>query len=145
MRLSNFIVKSSIELMSGELNWDLHNGVKFKGLELVPPENAAVMRWRALNIKNPSGSFENRHSGLDIWFRDLSFLKIGPRDDELPLTEDTCVADILLVDPDVKNDDPYLRIANTADGNSSFHLLFAFQSRRSIEIGARIAELQPIL
>jgi hypothetical protein len=145
MKLINFYLDTSIELNSEGLNWDLHNFADFTGLELVPTENAAVLRWRAPKVENPWGSFQNKYAGVELWFRNLEFLKIGPRDEELPLTEDTCVADILQVDPAIQAEEPRLRAINAVEGgNGQFHLCFVFQSGRTIEIGSQRVELVPV-
>ncbi len=38
-------------------------------------------------------------------FKNLHFLLVGPRDEEMPMSEDSCVAAVLMVDPAVEHDD----------------------------------------
>jgi hypothetical protein len=78
---------------------------------------------------------------MELIFRDVLFLHMGPRDRELPMTEDGCVARILKVDPKVQNDEPHLREILYLD--ESFRLAFQFQSGRVIEIEPVTVELVP--
>jgi len=143
MKLKNFDVSSSIELQSGGLFWDLHNIANFDGMELIPRENAAVMRWSvATPTTNPWGCYENKFAGMELYFKKLIFLQIGPRDDELPMSEDRCVSTILKVDPNVQQDDPQMR--QLLEPSDSFRLLFQFQSARMFEIDSDSVELVPL-
>jgi hypothetical protein len=77
MRLENFEVRSSIELQTGNLFWDLHNFADFLGLELIPAENTAVMRWSVPSESNPWGCYENKFSGMTLRFKNLQLLHLG--------------------------------------------------------------------
>ena len=142
MRLQNFEISSSIELQSGGLFWDIHNFANFDGLELIRSENAAVMRWSVPTASNPWGCYENRFTGMELHFKNLLFLLVGPRDAEMPMSEDSCVSAVLMVNPAIKHDDPYVR--QVQEITNSFRLAFQFQSRRVIEIESEIVGLVPI-
>lgn len=142
MRLLNFHLSSSTSLESNGLSWDIHNCAIFRGLSLIPQENAAVMRWRNPSASNSWGCVDNGFAGMQLYFKDLLFLNIGQRDDEMPMKEDWCVSDVLQVDPKSTNAEPYLRQVLTM--TDSFRLLFLFQSARAIEIESKTAELQAI-
>src|ERR1700675_1367717 len=140
MRLTNFEISSSIELQSGGLFWDLHNSADFDGLEIIPSENAAVMRWRVTTLApNPWGCVENKFSAVELRFEKLIFLNVGPRDEELPMSEDRCVSDVLRVDPNIVHEQPHMR--QVQDLRDSFRLAFSFQSARVIEIESDIVKL----
>jgi hypothetical protein len=139
MKLLNFAIDSSIELISNGLIWDLHNCGKVDGLDLLVNENSVLMKWTAAYPWSGHGS---NFSGVNLLFKDLYFLEIGPRDDELPLTEDNCVADLFQVAPEGRDRDPRLRALY--EWTSDFHLFFQFQGRRTIEIGSRTVELIPV-
>ena len=141
MRLENFEIHSAIELRTQNLIWELHNFAHFLGLELIPAENVAIMRWSVPSAPNPWGCLENKFSGMTLHFKNLQFLNIGARDKDLPLTEDTCVSDVLKVDPGNEGVDPYLRACR--DWSDSFRLIFQFQSGRVIEIESETVELVP--
>ncbi len=137
MRLGNFQIASSLELpFEGEL-WDLHNGANFLGLQLLPSDNTAVMNWSSTTPPRLLG----RH-GVKLLFEGVQFVQISARDTAWPLTEDTCLADILKVDPNLPHADPRLRAIS--DFSDHFRLLFCFQSRRIIEIGSATVKLIPV-
>jgi hypothetical protein len=142
MKLENFeIDPSSIELQTGSSFWDLHNGFSFSGLELIPGENAVVLRWNSRRGSNRSGILDVKLSEMSLRFRNLQFLHVGARDGDLPLTEDTCISYILKADPNIVHVDPYRRAPRDWKPGDSFRLVFAFQSRRIIEIESETVEL----
>jgi hypothetical protein len=65
VRLENFEIVSSIELRCDGEIWDLHNRAHFRGLQLLPNDNAAVMSWSSANSCTLSG----RH-GVQLFFND---------------------------------------------------------------------------
>jgi hypothetical protein len=140
MRLVNFEIISSIEMSSDGVIWDIHNCGHFNGLELLREENAILMKWIAGDY--PWFGQAKNFSGMNLLFKDLFFLEIGPRDDEMPMTEDTCVESLLKVTPEDREKDPYLRAVY--DFSTDFHLFFHFQSTRNVEIGSRTAHLIPV-
>jgi hypothetical protein len=142
MKLSNFEITSSIELQSGGLFWDLHNFANFQGLELLPTQNIAVMSWSVPEGLNPWGCYENKFAGMKLRFTGLQFIRVSPRDKDLPLSEDTCVSDILRVDPRIEHVDPYMRAV--LEMTDHFCLAVCFQSRRIIEIESDKVELIPV-
>lgn len=142
MRLQNFEISSSIEFQSGGLFWDVHNFASFDGLDLIRAENAAVMRWGVPTGSNPWGCDENKFTGMELHFKNLLFLSVGPRDEEMPISEDSCVLAVLMVNPAIEHDDLYMR--QVQEITKSFRLAFQFQSRRVIEIESEIVELVPI-
>jgi len=143
VRLENFEIDSSIELRTGGLLWDLHNFADFRGLEFLSTENTVVMRWTVPSASNPWGCYENKFSGMMLRFKGLLFLNLGARNSDLPLSEDTCVSDVLKVDP-TEGVEPYLRTRRDWKSTDSFRLVFQFQSGRVIEIESETVELLPI-
>jgi len=141
MKLENFEICSSIELQTANSFWDLHNVADFCGLELIPSENAAVMRWKVPSGSNSSGTSEKKFSGMTLRFKNLQFLQAGARDGDLPLTEDTCVSDVLKVDPSIDRVDPYMRTRRDWNPADSFRFVFRFKSKRVIEIESETVEL----
>jgi hypothetical protein len=142
MRLQNFEICSSIEFQSGGLFWDVHNFAIFDGLELIRTENAAVMRWSVpAGVSNPWGRYGNKFAGMELHFKNLLFLHVGPRNEEMPMSEDDCVSAVLMVNPAIEHDDPYMR--QVQEITNSFRLVFKFQSARVIEIESEVVELVP--
>jgi hypothetical protein len=144
MKLKNFELASSVELRTGELIWDIHNFANFEGLELIPAQDAVVMKWIVLNRDKPWGCVANKFSGMNLYFDDLQFLKINARDPDMPFTEDGCVSAILKVDPNIRHNDPYMRTRNVWTCDDLFRLVFLFQSARVIEVESETVELIPI-
>jgi hypothetical protein len=148
MKLKNFdISRMDIILTSGSLSWDLHNFADFQGLELISASNSAVMKWtvRGTTNPNPWGCFENKASGMELHFYNLTSLSVTPRDAELPLTEDSCVSAVIKVDRNLQREDPYMRTRRDWRTDESFRLMFLFQGGRTIEIESESAELIPIV
>jgi hypothetical protein len=144
MKFKNFEITREIELRTGTLLWDIHNFADFQGLELVPAEDAVVMKWTVPERENPWGCYENKFSGMKLYFDDLKFLKVNPRDPEMPFTEDACVSFILKVDPHIEHDDPFMRTRKMWGPNDLFRLVFLFQSARQIELESETVELIPV-
>jgi hypothetical protein len=144
VKLKNFEISSEIELQTNNLFWDIHNFATFVGLELIPASNAVVMKWVVPKGANPWGCTENRFSGMTLYFDNLRLLTLTPRDIDMPLTEDSCLAAILKVDPNIQQNELYLRTRTKWELNDSFCLAFQFQSGRVIEIGSDTVELIPL-
>lgn len=144
MKLKNFEIVDWIELRSGNVDWDVHNSGHFEGLELIPAQDAVRMKWTAFNRIRMGRSNTNGFSGMNLFFDGLQFLKIGPRDPEMPFTEDRCVSAIIRVDPNVQHEDPYMRVKNVWAPEDPFRLVFLFQSARQIEIESKTVELIPV-
>lgn len=144
MKLKNFEISGSVELQTANLYWEIHNYANFEGLELTPANDAVVMKWTVPKRNNPWGCYENKFSGMNLYFDDLLFLNITPRDPEMPFTEDACVSHILKVDPNTQHHDPFMRTRNLWAPDDSFRLVFLFQSARVIEIESKTVELIPI-
>ena len=81
---------------------------------------------------------------MKLYFDDLLFLMVGPRDPDMPFTEDGCVSHILKVDPNIDHGDPFMRARENWAPGDSFRLAFLFQSGRVIEIESETVELMPI-
>ena len=144
MRLKNFEISGSVQFQSDNLYWDIHNSAEFEGLELLPAYDAVVLKWTVPKWENPWGRPGNNSSGMKLYFDDLLLLKIGPRDPDMPFTEDGCVRQILKVDPSIQHDDPFMRTRKNWAPGDSFRLAFLFQSGRVIEIESETVELIPI-
>jgi len=138
MKLVNFGLSTpsfGIELVGLEVFWDLHNTWSFQGVSLNTKNNTAVMRW--MIDGRPSTT-------LSLIFTNLKLLSISERADDLPLSEDLCVSSVSKVLPE-PNPEPEFRMKAQWDPNEAFHLLFQFQSGRSIEIDAETVELDGVI
>jgi hypothetical protein len=123
-----------IELNGLGFVWDLHNAGNYVGLDFNPTENAIIMKWRVGG--HPSTQF----SGCNLLFSGLKLMSISPRDEQMPQSEDLTIAGISMVIPEIDKDVKY-RVRRQWNPNDPFHLVFQFQSRRSIELDAETVEL----
>jgi hypothetical protein len=137
MKLLNFELAApsfAIELVGLDFVWDLHNAATFLGVNLDAASNTGSMKWAV------SGHPASRYTGCSLIFTGLKLLVVSARDHDLPLSEDLCVSGISKVLPDPLTESP-LSMKPEWNENEPFHLLFEFQSRRSIEIDAETVEL----
>jgi hypothetical protein len=137
MKLLNFELAQfsyAIELKGLGFIWDLHNSGEFLGLDLNPNKNAIVMKWRV------GGHPSTQYSGCNLLFSGLKLMSISPRDEQLPQSEDVTIAGISMVTPEINKDVAY-RVRPQWNPDDPFHLVFEFQSRRSIELDAETVEL----
>ena len=69
--------------------WDLHNVADFAGLAYDPARAELVLEWVVPPaVTNPWGDESNHHPGCQLHFRDVTYLAVGPRDPEMPASED---------------------------------------------------------
>jgi hypothetical protein len=92
------------------------------------------MRWAVTDRS------ATQYSQCILLFRGLHTLMISPRHQELPLSEDLCVAGISKVAPG-QTEPPEHRTRSHWDALDTFDLWFTFQSGRSIELSADTVEL----
>jgi len=146
MRFLNFDLSEpsfSIELIGLDFTWDLHNSRIFLGLNMNAADNTSVMRWkfeRRATVKYFGLHPVSKYSGCKLVFTDLKLMMVSRRDEELPLSEDDCVSGISKVIPEPA-EEPAYRMRQHWNPSDPFHLLFQFQSQRSIEIDAETVEL----
>lgn len=139
MKLLNFELANSrfpIELEGLEHSWDLHNLAEFHNLVFDPFVNKLVMEWFT--------GQDIRYSALKLLFENVRSLKISPRDEELPPSEDYCLSYVAKVSPGLNKPDEY-RVSHKSEEDDSFHLFFEFRSGRTIEIDSDTVELVAVL
>ena len=137
MKLLNFELSSpsfSIELIGLNFVWDLHNSGTFLGMNLDPNSNVAILSWRV------TGHPAVKYSGCNLVFKGLKLMVVSARDQELPFSEDLCISGVSKIVPDQTREPQYRTKREWHEGDP-FHLLFEFQSRRSVEIDAEAVEL----
>src|SRR5450432_1704528 len=89
---------------------------EYLGLDFSPSKNAITMRWRVGGHPSP------RYSGCNLLFSGLKMMSISPRDEELPKSEDLCVAGISMVTPETNKDAAY-RVRRQWNPDDLFHLV----------------------
>jgi hypothetical protein len=135
MKLNNFSIPNEaypIEIRAFEHLWDLHNIAGFDGFRQDIQNDTFELNWHIdpeyTDQKYPNSSFA-------ILFREIEFLEITPRDNEMPKTEDVCLSSVSRILPNEK----LVRNPEAIEGQK-FHLLFRFQSKLTIRVGAKSAE-----
>ncbi len=144
MKLINFDLEhpfSGIALEGLGHYWDLHNFAEFLGFNFGVPNNSLSLEWDASSKEgNPWGDTGNKAKGCKLVFRNLAFLKMSGRNDEMPLSEDLCLSEVSKVIPEMTE----YRYKQKWVESEKFNLLFEFQSGRTLEIGAESVELQSL-
>lgn len=135
MKLLNFSFKGepyAVEVHALDCIRDLHNIAAFDGFCQDFKQDTLELNWHIdseyARQKYPANSFA-------ILFRGIELLEITPRDNDMPKTEDICLSSVSRVLPNEK----FARKPDTIEGQE-FHLLFKFQSKLTIRVGANVAE-----
>jgi hypothetical protein len=135
MKLQNFTISKApypVEIRAFEHLWDLHNVADFDGFHQDFQKDTLELNWHI----NPEYSLQKHPANsFAILFRDVDFLEITPRDVEMPKSEDLCLSSFSRVLPGEK----LARYPESIEGQE-FHLLFQFQSKLTIRVGAKSAE-----
>lgn len=76
---------------------------------------------------------------MELFFENLLYLHIGPRDEDFPMKEDLCVSAVLMVNPAVIHDDPCFR--QVQEITKAFRLELLFQGGRLVEIQSETMSL----
>src|SRR3954465_14494880 len=147
MKLLNFDLSSpnyTIELSGMGLEWDLHNFADFAGLQLLPENNSAEMRWTVSPGENHWGCRKNKRVGMKLRFADLNYLEVTERDPELPMSEDSCLASVSKINKD-RSKPRKFRTQESWSIGDEFCLWFQFQGGREIEIDSETVQLVPLV
>lgn len=138
----NFDLESpycSIALKGFGFRWDLHNCADSSQLSFDVANNSLSMLWDASSPEGPTwGDPTNQSQGCKLIFRNVTFIRLSPRDEAYPQSEDLCVSSMSKVIP---NTTDYRCRDQWADGEE-FNLLFEFQSERALEVGAESVEME---
>jgi hypothetical protein len=135
MKLLNFELASTdypIELEGLGRSWDLHNQAEFLRAIFDPLANTVVMEW----FIGPGTPY----SALKLLFANVKSLRISPRDEEMPPTEDYCLSYIAKVAPRSIESHGY-RLKREWKRDDPFHLFFEFHSGRTVEIDSETVQL----
>jgi len=122
----------------GEI-WDLHNVMSFVGLRMSSGSNVLTCEW----VCEPL--MRGIYSGCELRFSGLKWLKVSRRDDELPLSEDFCVAHVSMLPRSRHLSHEQLAHHESASNeDEQCSLVLHFQSQRDIVIEADSVELVPL-
>ena len=131
---ATFDLDGSIALVAGDKYFDLHNCFDFVGYEYRPTERFMQLRWN-----RGTGAWVSTElpKGLILTFLQVGNIAIRQRDDEMPFTEDSCLASISFL-PSTMND--IFDAICIGERFPDEHLSMTFQSGAGIKIWAGKAE-----
>jgi hypothetical protein len=141
MKLMNFHLKdpmSTVELVSDDDTWDLHNFAHFHGLRLAP-NGDTVMVWKAGDSGEPSAGKRGRDGGCSLVFRSIQYLHVTGRDQDMPTSEDATLDEVTMVTLEGGE----FRRQTKWKEDEPFRLLFEFRGGVRVEIESETVELVP--
>jgi len=127
---STFQLDQTIALVVGNAYYDLHNCFDFVGFEYRPTEKKVRLEWQ-----RGAGDWvaKDLPTKLVLIFEGVANFAARRRDDEMPFTEDSCLASITFLPPELSDNFAALCPDHRSDDE---HLSIEFQSGASIKIWA---------
>ena len=127
---SSFEIHQTIALTAGSDYFELHNDFDFVGFEYRSTARTVSMEWRRgvghwVSVALPQTVF--------LLFESVSNLAVQKRNDQMPFSEDSCVANITFLPPDFESDFS-AALSNYRSENEHFSI--HFQSGAGIKIWA---------
>lgn len=124
---------TEIELIADGVIYDLHNNFDFIGYEYQSAQKEVWLRWRRGDGKWVP---KDTPASLTLRFTGVSNFATRRRDDEMPFSEDTCLANMTFSPPEFADDfDAVFGGFRRPDE----HLTLIFQSRAALKIWAENA------
>ncbi len=146
MKLTNFELVSSVELAGLGHVWDLHNCVDFSGLELLPEEGAARMRWAVVQdaqLREQGFARNNPARSCAIRFDGVSTVLVNRVRGGSHSSDARTLLLVRLVAPlDPALADRPGSGTRLPSQDESAHLLFEFMDGFDVEIAANSATLE---
>jgi hypothetical protein len=164
MHLSNFslITDASahgwlIALNAYGVEWDLHNYADFDGFDYSTTKTSLptltlnwhiaerVIEWRnVLGVPNAQGIPIYPSNRFCIFFSDVDYLEVAPRDSEMPDDEDKTISSVSCIESSEASTD-YIESGAIScyqpdKETFSYHLVFRFRGGQFIRVGAKEAE-----
>ena len=127
---SSFTLDQTIAIVAGGAYFDLHNNFRFVGFEYRPTERIARLSWTRGDGDWVSRDLPKR---LTLCFVGVSNFTVKRRDDALPFTEDSCIASISFLPPDLA--DIYSAVCPDYRSDDE-HISIEFQSGAGAKIWA---------
>ena len=154
MKLMNFSLRdkpTTVTLVEGEREWELHNYATFESAEYRPLDDILLLTWGIVdgsvpNGINPWGSANNPYRGCAISFEGVQYFQMLDGGLGSGVDENGTLAFAAWVSPPSPGDPvpADLRIKEADHDIGAAHLFLKLQSGRSIEIGADRASLSPL-
>ena len=129
----NFQLVSTVEIVAGDRHFDLHNCFDFVGFEYQPTEKKACLTWKRGAVEYASPTLPGQ---LVLTFEGVTNFAVKRRDEDMPFTEDNCVASITFLPPELA--DNFGAIIQGYRSHDE-HLSIEFQSGSGLKIWAETA------
>jgi len=127
---SSFQLDQTIAIVVGSQYFDLHNCFDFVGYEYQVTEKKARLEWQ-----RGAGDWvsKNLPSKLVLLFEGVTNLAAERRNDEMPFTEDCCLASITFLPPELADNFSAICPNHRSDDE---HLSIKFQSGSGVKVWA---------
>lgn len=135
MRAENFSWSDCIHIAVKDATLDLHNAFGFLSFEYNVANRTASLSWRR---RSREGVDPDLPRGIRIDFFDVDYLKVEPRDPDVPFSEDDCL-DSFGYDSDEGWTDGQFWVDGPAE--PAWRWSFVFRSGAEIVIGGARATL----
>lgn len=145
VKLTNFELKSGVELSGLGVWWDLHNWFDFSGLELLPEQRAARLHWTVGKLALEQGTFgqANPLRNCAIRFDDVSAVLIRRvKDGTDPKDSDTLQRMTLVAPMEKTPSDSVSHGVRVPSADADGQFLFEFMDGFDIEVAAETATLE---
>ena len=126
---SNFKIIENYALELNGKHLDLHNNFDFAGFSFDVRSRQLLLKW--MNSEErwvPAGNPQ----GLELTVNEVSFLRVTPRANEFPFTEDTCLMDITYYPSSERQEDENVIWQELPNPNDD--LILRFQSGQIIRV-----------
>jgi hypothetical protein len=145
VKLTNFELDSTVGLTGLDQAWDLHNCVDFAGLELVPEEGAARMRWTVMTespYREMGFNGGNPATSCAIRFDGVSEIAVRRVADGTHPTDSRTLHQVTLVAPLESTPADALKLGiRIPSVEADARLLFEFMDGFDVEVAAESATL----
>lgn len=133
MRADNFAWKNSIYLQAEDLDLDIHNDYDFRRFSYEVEGRSVSLEWF-----RGSGKWVDKKlpKKIQLLMTGIDDLRVTPRDQEMPFTEDTCLSSFGY-DCDEEWADGQFWVDNAPE--PEWRWSFHFQSGMEIQVGGRNA------
>lgn len=124
---ANFILYQNHAIHFDNKHLDLHNDFDFKGFSYNIERRQLSLNWKGTNA---GWVADGNPSKVVITIYEVEFLKIAPRDNEMPFSEDTCLSDLTYYSSSERDQDECVYEQEKPTENDD--IIFKFQSGQVI-------------
>ena len=126
---SNFILYQNYAIHYNETHLDLHNNFDFVGFSFDGIKRELKLNWVGTQAE---WVLEDNPSKLTISIENVEYLKILPREDGVPFTEDSCLSDFTYYSSSERDEDGCVYYQEKPTTNDD--IIFKFHSCQIIRV-----------